>query len=96
MKCRLCDRALTNSISIAKGVGPECELKRGQLLCAAGSSAAEFDALAALDKPAVTRWLELSLSALRYHRRCDAERFLAQARGEARTVTHTVTLIDAA
>lgn len=78
--CQLCGRELKDPLSIAKGVGPECERKRQNLLCAAGSSEAELTELEAANSPAINRWLNFAKAALRYCNTRDARRFIAQAR----------------
>lgn len=86
-RCQLCGRSLTNERSIAAGIGPECEGKWASLVTSAGSSLGELATLTALNNPAVERWLNLAIQALRHGHLRNASYFFAQARSEARQPT---------
>lgn len=55
-ECQICGKILTDSKSLALGVGPDCANKRASFIAGCGSSEAEITALEA-EGNEVARWI---------------------------------------
>lgn len=79
-KCSQCGKELSDPVSIAQEIGPDCLAKRAQSLAAAGSSETEICQMAASDDPTVARWARIVLRAIADGNLKHAERFIEAAR----------------
>jgi hypothetical protein len=79
-RCQVCSRVLTDSLSINRGIGPECLAKREKFLAVAGSNDHEIAMLALSKDPTVTRWIAMAGRAIGAGRQDHVNRFIAAAR----------------
>jgi hypothetical protein len=85
-RCRICKKPLKNSVSAAKGVGPECATKFAAMLVASGLTLESLGIpeSIATKSPMVARWLDNAKWALLRGRKRDMEHFKAAAIQAAR------------
>jgi len=82
-RCEICGRALTNTQSINRGIGPECLEMRSSFVAAVGSSVVEVETLALSADATVRRNIRIAMRALGAGRWDHARRFFIAAREAA-------------
>lgn len=96
MYCQLCKQELTDPVSIARGMGPDCAAKYADYLAACDTDEAEIGRLTLSGDATVQRWLANFAGAAKIGHRVHGHMFISAARRAAQQPPTEVEQLEAA